>query len=81
MAQEIRTAAARGAQKTNKLDRLQKKAALLPAQFDVKDVIGVFRCSGTYARYLIHGMEANGLVSCKLVGTVKGGAKLVCKRG
>jgi hypothetical protein len=79
-AQEIRVNAARSAQKTKKLARLRERAAMLPSQFEVQDLAGALRYPSTNARYLIHEMIANGLVSCKLVGMGRGGARLVCTK-
>ncbi|MDE1853190.1 MAG: LAGLIDADG family homing endonuclease [Thaumarchaeota archaeon] len=51
----------------------------LPSTFVTADVASVFGCPWQSARYSIRKMEANGLVSCRKVGT-RGWGKLVCTK-
>ncbi len=77
-ARRVRALAARA---TNLITRksLSQELTLLPTTFSTADVARTFERSMTNARYRIRRMEANGLVSCKIVGA-RGHGKLICTK-
>ena len=76
-AQKIRVSATRAANLIYTRQVLISRAKLLPEAFATADVARILSCSLQTARYIIRRMEANGLVSCKIVGT-RGHGKLEC---
>jgi hypothetical protein len=78
-ARKTRALAARSANLTLTRDLLVRRINLLPTLFGTADVARIFRCSLATARYCIRRMEANGLVSCKIVGK-RGQGTLWCTK-
>jgi hypothetical protein len=78
-ARKTRALAARLVNLTITREFLLQRIRLLPATFTTSDVARIFECSLANAHYRILRMQANGLVSCSIVGT-RGHGKLVCTK-
>lgn len=78
-AREIRASAARAKNLVRTKDLLCEMLERLPSTFAPVHVAKLFACSEESARYSIRKMEANGLVSCRKVGT-RGWGKLECTK-
>lgn len=78
-ARRTRASAARARNLLQTKGFLSEMLKRLPSTFVTADVARLFACSLESARYSIHKMEANGLVSCRKVGT-RGWGKFICTR-
>jgi LAGLIDADG-like domain len=76
---KIRAFATRSANLIYTREFLLRRIDLLPTTFRTTDVAKIFGCSLNRARYSIRRMEANGLVSCKIVGK-RGRGTLSCTK-
>lgn len=79
MAQETRASAARLANQIHDRGSLLGKLDSLPSMFGTAELARVFECSRANALSIAHQMEANGLVSCIIIGT-RGRGKLLCTK-
>jgi hypothetical protein len=78
-ARETRASAARARNLIQTKGFLSEMLKRLPNTFATADVARLFHCSLESARYSIRKMEANELVSCKIIGT-RGWGKLICTK-
>jgi LAGLIDADG DNA endonuclease family protein len=78
-AQRIRASATRAANLIYTHESLISRVEQLPIEFTRADAARILSRSDQTAYYIIRRMEANGLVSCRIVGT-RGHGKLVCLR-